>query len=271
MKNIADAIKNNIENYCVYHFKEEPRWHLGASEIGKECSRELWYSFRWVQDVEHNGRQYRIFERGHLEEQRFCNFLYGIGIKVNRNNERKQECEGHFGMEVDGTSFIEYDLNEEVLIEFKTNSTGAGFSKLYTDGMKRVKPIHYAQICVYGFMMGLKYCLYMNVNKNDDDIYVELVELDLAYGVELLQKADKIIESKCPPIRISEKPTSLKCKYCNYKQVCHEGKELNKNCRTCKHSKPIENGKWHCAIYNSAIPDDFTRIGCDKYEAINNA
>ena len=40
------------------------RTHLGASLIGKECERALWFDFRWVTRAKHPGRLLRLFETG---------------------------------------------------------------------------------------------------------------------------------------------------------------------------------------------------------------
>lgn len=59
------------------------RYHLGASLIGKKCLRELWYSYRWAKGIsKHSGRLLRLFNRGHLEEFRFNEFLRMIGFVV---------------------------------------------------------------------------------------------------------------------------------------------------------------------------------------------
>ena len=36
------------------------RSHLGASLIGRECARELWYSFRWTTKPSFEGRMIRL-------------------------------------------------------------------------------------------------------------------------------------------------------------------------------------------------------------------
>ncbi len=38
------------------------RSHLGASLIGKECERAIWFDFRWVTRARHPGRLLRLFE-----------------------------------------------------------------------------------------------------------------------------------------------------------------------------------------------------------------
>lgn len=47
------------------------RGHMGASLIGKECARSIWYDFFWATKSAFGGRMVRLFNRGHLEEGRF--------------------------------------------------------------------------------------------------------------------------------------------------------------------------------------------------------
>ena len=60
----------------AYRGEEEAHLgHLGASILGRDCPREIWYSFRWVHREKHEPRMLRLFIRGHLEEPRFIALL----------------------------------------------------------------------------------------------------------------------------------------------------------------------------------------------------
>ena len=82
LKDLEDRINDAIEEYSVSSLKQEPRTHLGISEIGSECVRQIWYKFRWMKFEEYEGRMLRLFQRGHREESRYINYLEGIGCKV---------------------------------------------------------------------------------------------------------------------------------------------------------------------------------------------
>lgn len=58
------------------------RAHLGASLIGTECERAIWYSFRWATRARHTGRLLRLFDSGNLAEGRFVADLRRIGVTV---------------------------------------------------------------------------------------------------------------------------------------------------------------------------------------------
>lgn len=80
---IADQLMIDIDNYCDKKWKDENRKHLGFSMIGDECQRKLWYGFRWCKMPKPEPRIKRLFDRGHKEEDRFIDYLRGIGCTVN--------------------------------------------------------------------------------------------------------------------------------------------------------------------------------------------
>ena len=277
LNKIADQLMIDIDNYCDKKWKDENRTHLGFSMIGDECQRKLWYSFRWCKMPKPDPRIKRLFDRGHKEEDRFIDYLRGIGctvepfdpnyrllieptadeyIVVNINTVEYSELDsmgaidvsddlqhvhkaneqgitypvqwkvsasnGHSGGSLDGKGYLpeKYGLTEEILFEFKTHGDKS-FRELKAKGMKLSKPVHYAQCCAYGYMMKLNYVCYVAVNKNDDDIHLEIVPLNHKTGETLVMKADRIILSQEPPPRLHENPTFWLCKMCNYFPICH--------------------------------------------------
>ena len=42
-----------------------PRAHLGASQLGKPCERQLWYGFRQTLQNDHSALTLRRFDDGH--------------------------------------------------------------------------------------------------------------------------------------------------------------------------------------------------------------
>ena len=282
-KALAKRILEEIDEYCVRTYDGGHRSHLGASLIGRECKRYLWYVFRWCLHEKTTGRQQRLFNRGHREEARFIEWLEGIGFKVwfeNRDEGPNEKGEypqyrisdvmGHFGGSLDGIAILpeRYGIEEPVLLEFKTNGTGAGFNKLADDGMPIAKPEHFAQTSTYGKKYNFRYCVYLNINKNDDSLHVEVVKLNHSLGEQMIMKAEQIILSQTPPARLSDNPTFHKCGYCHMKEVCHKGAVVEVNCRSCAFARPVENAEWFCEVHNGNIPKDFIAKACPSYKAI---
>jgi len=280
---LSRLIASDIDQYCVDQYGDGHRNHLGASLIGHDCSRYLWSVFRWLKAETFTGRQLRLFQRGHLEEKRFTEYLVGIGATVvefqpdadgNANKGEKQYrisgVFGHYGGSLDGQLTLpeKYGVPFGVLSEYKTKGTGRGFNELKKRGVKFTAPQHFAQMSAYGREYSYKYALYMAANKNDDDLHIEVVELDWNVGEEMERKATDIITSQLPPAKISESPAFLKCKWCHFSDICFKGEQVEKNCRSCSNASPIQNGQWHCSAFNAAIPADFIKNGCDKHNPI---
>lgn len=257
------------------------RSHLGASLIGRECARELWYSFHWTTAPTFEGRMLRLFNRGHLEEPRMVALLRLIGCTVwqldeNGKQFRVSGYKGHFGGSMDGVVLGLPEMPDEpALAEFKTHNDKS-FQKLKGDGVREAKLEHYVQMQIYMGKNALRWALYMAVNKNDDDLYAELVAFDRETFERFDQRAAGIIDAQEAPPRISESPGWYKCKICPFAPVCHGAALPDVNCRTCRWSTPVEGGKWVCenpkvmAEHGQTTPvelDKETQLrGCPHYE-----
>jgi len=244
------------------------REHLGASLLGAECDRALWYAFRWASRAQHTGRLLRLFETGHLAEDRFVGELRRIGITVLHLDPATgrqwmlRDASGHVGGSMDGVGlgFPEAPRTWHV-IEFKTHSEKS-FLALQRDGVARAKPLHWAQMQVYMLLAGLERAFYLAVNKNTDELYQERVHLDAEAAQRLLSRAQRIVEAPRPPARISDAPSWWQCRLCPHHAVCHDGATVERHCRSCLHATPVEAGAWHCARYHSALAPEDQRAGC---------
>ena len=292
LKAIASRIKDSIDLFAQKTYNDGHRWHLGASKIGDVCRRRLWYGFRWVLKPNHSGRLLRLFQRGHLEENRYIEYLKGIGFKVHSyefpnkwdwdgqgdpwitvkgKQYRIRGANGHYGGSLDAVLEFppEWNISVPVLGEFKTNCTGATFTKLYDKGLRLHKPEHYNQTCAYGAAYGFSHVAYFNTNKNDDDMYVEIAKLDFEIARQMELKAEAIIYSQEAPPRYSENANHMECKsMCSYTEICHYNKPPEKNCRSCAQCSPTNNAEFYCSIHAGVIPRDFVPKGCDHWKAI---
>lgn len=279
---LAAQIKSDIDEYCRVTYDDGHRNHLGASMIGHECSRYLWYVFRWVYHEKVSGRARRLFNRGHREEDRFIEWLTGIGFKLrpladDGNQHRMSGVGGHYGGSLDGLTQIPERYHSlfaalaqigEFLVEFKTNGTGPNYQELLEKGVQKAKPRHYAQMCTYGAKYKLRYAIYFNICKNDDELHVEVVELDWKYGEELEAKAGDVIVSKLPPPRLNESPAYYKCKQCAFLDICHKGAAYEMNCRSCDFATPVDGGKWWCGKWGAEIPKEAIPLGCGQWKPV---
>lgn len=260
----------------AYSTKEDLwRDHLGASLIGRECSRELWYSFRWATEKRFDGRMLRLFNRGHLEEPRFIALLVMIGCQVwqvdaNGKQFRIGDHNGHFGGSMDGVIQSLPDIPDQpVLGEFKTHNAKS-FEKLVSEGVLKAKWEHFIQMQLYMGKNGLAWAAYCATNKDTDAIHIELVQFDPLQYQRYLDRAGMIIAATSPPPKINESPGWFKCKFCDQKEVCHNGAALAINCRTCHWSRVAEEGRWVCAADDYDLSKERQRTGCKSYEPLTN-
>jgi hypothetical protein len=274
-KKIASQIQQDIDNYSLSAYRDDRREHLGASEIGEECLRRLWYLFRWCKSKSFPPRMYRLFRRGHKAESNFVELLRGIGFniwEVDPNTGKQyvfSELGGHYGGSTDGIASYPFVFRDYFLIcEFKTHNDKS-FKMLRKAGVRISKPKHYAQMSNYGAKFNCSIGLYCAVNKNDDDIHIEIVELDWNVASEMSEKARYIITAPVPPPRITNaSPSFYKCQECESLHVCHYRSPPDKNCRSCEFATPVDGPEWYCRKWNGNIPKDIIPTGCPEYKAI---
>lgn len=285
-KDISNRVKEDINCHTAVIYDDGFRWHLGASKIGDECKRALWYGFRWIGSRKPDGRMQRLFNRGHLEEFRHAEWLKGIGFQIWTHDESivkadgthpqlriKNKCKGHLGGSLDGIVGFpsSYNIPNYLVLESKTSGTGATFNKLDKEGMALARPAHYIQNSIYGYDYGIEHALYICANKNDDDLYIEIVKLNFNLAKQMEAKADSIIFSQIPPERISETPNFFTCKsLCEFKDNCFGGKAAVKNCRSCEYCSAVDSAEFYCSKENGIIPRDFVKTGCDNWKSITN-
>lgn len=278
-----------IDNAVADAIGTPPRPHLGASQIGKECERALWYSFRWaINSNQFSGRMLRLFSRGHEEEDRFIRWMAMAGINVTNTDANGKQfnfaeptCGGHFSGSIDGTAIgVPEAPKTWHLVEFKTHSDKS-FKELCKSGVLKAKPEHFSQMQIYMKWSGLDRALYVAVNKNDDSLYCERVAFDASIADTLIVRAQRVITAQEPPARCSEDPSWYKCKFCEFHSICHGRIEVttgalgpvalpDAHCRTCLHSTPELDGesRWSCARWSCDIPVEGQREGCGEHRYI---
>jgi len=243
---------------------EEQRFsrRLGAGIIGNECERALWYSFRHCVRAEFEGRQYRLFATGHLEEPRIVADLRAIGCEVYDvdPDTGKQwewpEIDGHFVCKPDGVvRGIPEAPKAWHVLEIKTHSSKsyAGLAK----GVAKSKPLHVAQMMA-GMGLGvLPRALYLAKDKNTDALLSERIRFDRKEFEALMAKARRIIYAERIPERLAQRPDDFRCRFCDAIELCWGAvaevavpiPEIN--CRNCCFSTPLPggDGQWSCAKF----------------------
>lgn len=262
------------------------RAHLGASIIGRKCGRELWYKFRWALGEKHGGQLLRLFNTGFVYEPRFMAWLEAAGATVWPHNPRaplkdgkpqqwrtKPMHDGHFGGSADGVGINLPDLGPGVpfTISCKTHNEKS-FEKLREMGVMGSKFEHFVQEQVYlhDFRQDwpeLEWCLYMAADKNTDRLHLELLHYDEDVAKKAIQRGADVIYSNEPLERIADSPGAFGCKFCHFNRMCHFGDvKPDRNCRTCKFSRPAADAKWACGLRSIELDETAQREGCGSYQ-----
>lgn len=260
----VDAIYRAYEASSRDGFRE----HLGASLIGHECNRHLWYGFRWVRRAQHAGRILRLFETGQMEEARLVRNLRAAGVAVmdvdpaTGRQWAVKACDGHFGGSADAIAIgiLEAPKAHHVA-EFKTHNAKS-FAALQKHGVHKSKPQHWAQLQVYMHLLRIERGFYLAVCKDDDRIYSERVYPDPVAAERLVLKAESIINAARPPAKLSEDPDYFICRFCDHKDICHGAERAERNCRTCLHASPVADGQWHCGSCDQILSRRHQNTGC---------
>lgn len=255
------------------------RSHLGASLIGRPCDRELWLTFHWAKKRPIEARVLRLFNRGHLEEPRMVAALMAIGCQVWQHDASGEQYRisgvgGHYGSAIDGVVKGIPEMPElAILTEFKTHNDKS-FQKLVKEGVRAAKFEHYVQMNQYMGEYKLSHALYLATNKNDDDLYAEIIAFDEGNYQTFKNRARTIILRQDAPPRINNSPSWWQCRFCDYKGICHNAHPVERNCRTCKWANTYEDGTWRCNVPSQPIGEGSDKIltkedqlaGCDQYQ-----
>lgn len=265
---------------------DKPREYLGASAIGHECERYLWFSFLDCVREDFEGRMLRLFETGQLAEERFVTELRGIGCEVHDTDDSDappglsgpqfavSAIGGHFKGHMDGVALgIPEAPKTWHVLEFKTHSAKS-YAKLLNVGVQEAKPQHFAQVMVYMHLAQMTRALYMASNKDTDALYTERIRYDAAQAEALMARAERIITAKTAPPRGIDKPDNYICRFCAAKRLCWgdtEGPALPVpaiTCRQCCHSTAEtddDSGRWTCARLKEDLPRAAQLAACRDF------
>lgn len=278
LTDVIDPIVSAIyEQYETRGKSEQARTYLGASIIGKECKRALWYDFRWATRESFDGRMYRLFQTGFAEESRFVADLRAIGAEIYDvdPSSGKQfgfvDHSGHMRGHMDGcVRGIPMGGAKWHVCEFKTHSSKS-FADLKKHGVKKSKPQHYDQMTWYMGQSGMDRALYLAKNKDNDELHSERIEFDKVRYEQIQVKGESVIFAGEPPPKLTDDPAFYLCKFCSHHGICHGGQVPAVSCRTCVHATPERegDGRWSCAKHAegraSTIPVQIQRAACPNH------
>lgn len=202
--------------------KDEPeRDYIGASIIGKECLRDLWYSMRYP-TKNNDPRVQRIFDMGNIIEDYIIDLFKRSGIEVwTKDNEGKQFgfIDGNVAGHWDGVIKGIPESTKPHLLEIKS-ANDKRFKSFLESGCKATSLLYWVQVQVYMHYSGLDRCLFVAMNKDNQELYFERIPAEKNVAKMYVDRANAVNSCNEPPERKYTSSTFWKCRFCNYNERC---------------------------------------------------
>lgn len=210
-----------------------PRNYIGASSIGSDCLRQIWYEFKGEKTEGVSNKIRRTWEIGRILEGFVVDLIRASGIKViNNSSEFFAPDDKTNSLTMDWTSLSDPDLpyfkghydgmllDYQAILEIKT-AKDASFKIFVKDGCAKWNPKYYAQVQSYMGMSGLHTAYIIVLNKDNSELWDEQITFQSDYYELIKDKVKMIYEAKIPPPKINGSPLWFQCKMCKYRKVCH--------------------------------------------------
>ena len=254
-----DAMYNEIVN------KNKKTWrnYLGASEIGSPCWRMLFFRFRQVSSDIMTIQSILSIEDGYRQEDIAIDRLRLVkGIELENKDKNKEQfgfklLGGHFCGHIDGKIKGIFEAPEtEHILEIKSVNEKK-FKQLRNlildvgekDALEKWDAVYYAQAIIYCHTFGLDRHITIVSSPGGRNYTSCRTNYNGKVALSILTKAESIITSDRPPVRISDNRSFYLCGWCRMKEICFDLLVPEVNCRTCAFSEPDITGSdavWHC-------------------------
>lgn len=210
-----------------------PRKYIGASSIGDECSRKIWYQYNGFVGLPIESKGLFAIEDGHRTEElivsRFRKLPY-IQLWTHKDDGTQYgfqwpELSGHYDGVIKGLRqapetahiFEVKCVNEKKFNELKNLKQDFGERR----ALRKWDKTYYAQACVYMYAEKLTRHYLVCATPGGRDMISVRTEADDVYAKALVDKARRIKEATEPPERIGGKDW-WECRFCRFREVCHE-------------------------------------------------
>lgn len=196
------------------------RDYIGASAVGSDCLRQIWYEYKGVQATEVPTKMRRTWTIGRVLEGTILDWLTEAGLDITRTwGDLVANDMPFFKGHLD--SVWMKNGKPFAILEIKT-AKDASFVIFSSKGLMKWQPQYYAQIQTYMGMSGIHRAYILVLNKDTSDISDELVLFDEVFYEKLRSKASMIANAHIAPPKINGSPLWYQCKMCKFNKVCHK-------------------------------------------------
>lgn len=243
------------------------RDYFGMSYLGNDCKRSIQYTMRLAAPITVDSRLNRIFQVGRYFEDLFYSELKRIGIIVTDKQTEIIGFESYWKGHIDGIAFnVPEAPKTKHLLELKTHKASM-FKQLKKTGVEVCFPGYYKQIQRYMAGLSLTHGLYVGMNKDTCDLYIERIYENKEIQEDLLSiEIDLTLEKDLYPRIGTDNISWYQCKMCMNKDVCFGYVEVANSCRSCKHCSLIGDGGWFCDLLNKNLSFKEQKEGCPHHE-----
>lgn len=274
---VGDPTLNAADRALEQAQERRHRSHLGMSQIGRPCEREIWYSFRWVQQNDFDAATLKRFADGHRTEDLVIARLQATpGIELHDRDEngeqfRFEDFGGHFSGSCDGAilGLLQAPKTWHVY-EGKCSAKWQELDKAKRKvGEKNAladwNPVYYAQAVLYMRYSEMeRHYLVCSSPGGRNETSVR-TEADPVHAQVMRDKAERIIFTDEAPPKIGDE-TYFQCRWCDFAALCHGAEPLaERNCRTCINVTPERDGSWKCSKFGHELSKDDLIAGCGEH------
>jgi hypothetical protein len=256
-----------------------PRNYLGMSSIGHECERKNWLDFRWATKAKFGALSLKRFADGHMGEDlqaKRLRMVDGIELHIVAEDGKQlgfKDFDDHFGGHMDGVVlgliqapktwhiWEHKSVAEDKQVELEKLIIKHGEK----NALKLWNIVYYAQAVLYMDYAELDRH-YMTVSSPGGRHTISVrTDANKEDAIRYRAKAERVINSPRPPVRISKDPTWFQCKMCDHHPLCHGDVLPPGSCRTCMHSSPAENAIWNCQLKNIPLDVKAQKEACPRH------
>lgn len=211
----------------------EKRDYLGASYLGEDCARKVWYKYNGYPSLNKSANVRYAIEDGHRTEDLMADrlrMIEGVHLWTHDNNGKQFGFEdgalrGHCDGVIKG--LLQAPKTPHIW-EHKTKKQSE-FNRLKKlilqhgekAALKKWDETYYgqAQILMHGMKIKRHY-LTVSLPGGRETISCR-TNYELDEGLKLYDRAQKIIMAESEPPRISDCDTFFKCRLCDFRETCH--------------------------------------------------
>jgi hypothetical protein len=207
------------------------------SSIADPCSRKLWYGLNSNEDPEpFAASTLRLFEDGHRGEDVIVSYLRMVpGLQVHVRDPETgsqfhvEDFEGRFAGNLDGavlgllqapTTWHVFEAkicNEKKFAKLKALKAELGEKQ----ALQAWDPIYYGQAISYMSYTGMSRHYLVAGTPGVRELASVRTNADPVYAAELRSKAERILDARFPPAKVSNDPSWYQCRFCQWHAKCH--------------------------------------------------